>query len=160
MQRVWRVRGDVGVAARRGQALLRERRRVVAVDEIVRDARMVGVLGELLLEDAGRLEVRGIRLVGRGLRRGEVERVEDLRFVVVRVLRRERLVGLRARELALALTAVGEVLVVGGDRLEVVALALGFAPILRPLSIASCASCAFLGEVPIPWSGFSMRIEA
>ena len=73
----------------------------------------------------GRLEVRGIRLVGRGLRRGEVERVEDLRFVVVRVLRRERLVGLRARQLALALAAVGEVLVVGGDRLEVVALALG-----------------------------------
>ena len=86
-----------GVAARRGHALRRDRRRVVAVDQVVRDARMVGMLRELLLEDAGRLEVRGVRLVGRGLRRREVQRVEDLRLVVIRVFRRERLVGLGAR---------------------------------------------------------------
>jgi hypothetical protein len=95
------------------------------VDQVVRDAGMIGVLGELLLEDRGRLEVRGISLVGRRLRPGEVQGVEDLCLVVVRILRRECLVGLGARELARALGAVGEVRVVGCDRLEVVALALG-----------------------------------
>ena len=103
VQRVRRVGRDLGVAARRGHALLRDRRRVVAVDQVMRDAGVIGMLGELLLEDPGRLELRGVRLVGRELRPGEVQRVEDLRLVVVRVFRRERLVGLGARELARAL---------------------------------------------------------
>ena len=64
---------------------------------------MVGVLRELLLEDRGRLEVGGIRLVGRRLRADEVQRVEDLRLVVLRVLGRELLIGLGAGERALAL---------------------------------------------------------
>ena len=84
VQRVRRRGRDARVAARRGQALLRDRRRVVAVDQVVRHARMVGVLGELLLEDRRRLQVGRVGLVGLRLRAGEVERVEDLRLVVGR----------------------------------------------------------------------------
>ena len=91
----------------------------------MRDAGVIRVLGELLLEDPGGLEPRGVRLVGRELRPREVQRVEDLRLVIAWVFHRERLVGLGARELARAFRTVGEVLVVGGHRIEVIALALG-----------------------------------
>ena len=116
---------DLRVTARGRHALLRDRRRVVAVDQVVRDARMVGMLLELLLEDRPGLEVGGIGLVGLQLRPRDVQGGEDLRLVVVRILRRERLVGLGARDLARALRPSGEVVVVGGHRFEVVALALG-----------------------------------
>jgi hypothetical protein len=42
---------DIGIAQRRRQALLRDRRKVIAVDEVMGDARMVGMPGELRLED-------------------------------------------------------------------------------------------------------------
>src|SRR5688572_8585195 len=86
---------------------------------------MLRMLLELHFQDIGRLEIRGVGLVALQLRAGEVHRVEDLRLVVVRVLRGERLVGLGARHLPLALRALGEILVIDSDRLEVVALALG-----------------------------------
>ena len=86
---------------------------------------MLRVLLELLLEDPRGLEPRGVGLVALQLRAGEVDRVEDLRLVVLRVLRGERLVRLGARELPLALAAAREILVVGRDGLEIVALALG-----------------------------------
>ena len=123
MQRVRRVGCNGGVTARRGQALRGDRWRVVAVDQVVRDPRMVGMFRELLFEDRGRLEIRGICLVGGRLCPREVQSVEDLRLVVVRVFCGERLVGLGAGELARALGTVREILVVRGDRLEVVALA-------------------------------------
>jgi hypothetical protein len=44
----------VRVPLRGGEALGGDRRTVVAVDEIVRDARVPGVGGEERLEDAGR----------------------------------------------------------------------------------------------------------
>ena len=90
----------------------------------MRDAGMVGILGELLLQDRGGLEIRRIRLVCLRLRAGDVERAEDLRFVVLRILRRERLVRLCPAFLTRALRAVGEIGVVRGDRFDVVALAL------------------------------------
>jgi hypothetical protein len=94
---------------------------------------MVGVLPELTLEDGGRLEVRRIGLVGLRLRAGVVMREEDLRLVVGGVALRQRLVGLGARDLALLLGARREVLVLGGDGFDVVALALGFCADPAPL---------------------------
>jgi hypothetical protein len=64
-------------------------------------------------------------LVALRLRSGQVQRGEDLRLVVLGILLRQGVEGLRARELAGPLAAIGEVGVVGGDRLDVVALALG-----------------------------------
>src|SRR4029450_11558077 len=80
---------------------------------------------ELLFEDRGRLKIGGIGLVGLCLRAGEIERVEDLRLVIIGIAGSKPLVRLRARHLPGGLGAVGPVLVVGGDGLDVVALALG-----------------------------------
>ena len=77
VQRVGRRRGDAGVALRGGQALGRDRREVVAVDQVVGHPRMIGLLGEGLLEDAGGLELVGVGLVVGVERDVERERVED-----------------------------------------------------------------------------------
>ena len=55
VQRVSGARRDVGVAQRGRQSLLRDRRIVIAVNEIMGSARMVRMLGELRLENRGRL---------------------------------------------------------------------------------------------------------
>ena len=55
MQRMRRRRRDARIAAGGGQALLGDRRRVVAVDQVVRNARMIGVLDELFFQDGGGL---------------------------------------------------------------------------------------------------------
>ena len=103
------------------------------MDQVVGDPGMIGVLHELLLEDVGRGQVGLVGLVGERLRPREVQRVEDLRLVVGRVAGGQRLEGLRAVLLARALRAVGPVFVVGGDRLDVVALARGLGPDPAPL---------------------------
>ena len=64
----------------------------------MRDAGVARRLRELLLEDRRRLERVAVGLVGLLLDGDEIKRVEDLRLVVPRILRRERVVGLRARE--------------------------------------------------------------
>jgi len=125
VQRVRRRGRDRRIAPRGRYPFVGDRRRVVAVDQIVRDAGMVGVLLEFILEDRRRLEIRRVGLVGLRLGPGEIERIEDLRFVVGLVLLGERFVRLRARELAVALGTRREVLVIGGDSFDVVALALG-----------------------------------
>ena len=89
-----RVRRDPGITPRGGQALLRDRRGVVTVDQVMRDPRMVRIFRELGLEDLGRLEIGGVGLVRLGLGAGEIQRVEDLRFVVLRIALGERLVRL------------------------------------------------------------------
>jgi hypothetical protein len=73
---------DARIPARGVEALGGDRRRVVAVDQVVRDAGMIGIPLEFALEDRGRLQIRGVGLVGLRLRSGQVERVEDLRLVV------------------------------------------------------------------------------
>src|SRR5450755_1391207 len=91
----------------------------------MRHAGMVGILLEFLLEDRGRLEVCGIGLVGLRLSSGCVEGGEDLRLIVIGVSFGQRLVGLGARRLPLFLGARREVLVVGRNSFDVIALALG-----------------------------------
>ena len=120
-----RDRRDARITACGDQALVGDRRCVVAVDEVVRDARVIGILLELGFQHRGRLQVGRVGLVGLGLRAGGVERGEDLRFVVVGVTLRQRLVGLGPCRLTLLLGTRGEVLVVSGDGVDVGALTLG-----------------------------------
>ena len=56
VERVRRRRRDAGVAPRGREPPVRDGREVVAVDEVVRDAGMLRLLGEHLLEDAGGLQ--------------------------------------------------------------------------------------------------------
>src|SRR5262249_2263638 len=109
----------------RRQALLRYRRIVVAMNEIMGDARMIRMPGELRLEDCRRLQRPGVALVGRRLAGGEVERTEDLGFVVVAVALRQGLEGVGEGLDARALQALGEMIVIGGDSLDIGAFALG-----------------------------------
>src|SRR2546425_7893073 len=91
------------------------------------------MLRELLLERLGRLQVGLVALIRERLRRGDVQRAEDLRLVVVRITRGQRLERARAVRLARALGLVGPVLVVGPDRVDVVALVRRLRADLSPL---------------------------
>ena len=118
-------RRDACILACGGEPLVGDGRRVVAVDQVVRDAGMIGILPEFAFQDGSGLQRGRVSLVGWRLRAGEIERVEDLRFVVGRILLRECLVRLGARNSPFSLRTRREVLVVGGHRLDVVAFALG-----------------------------------
>src|SRR3989442_214116 len=122
VRRGWR---DRGVTPRGGEPLLGDRRVIVAVDQIVRDTRMLRLRGEHLLEDPRGLELVGVRLVRR--ERGRVERqgVEDRRLAIVRVARGELLHRLPVAERAGPVVYRVGVLVEGLDRRNIVTLALG-----------------------------------
>ena len=60
-----RGRRDLGVTPRSVEALFRDRRRVVEVDQVVRDARVLRLALEDRLEDRRALELVGVGLVGR-----------------------------------------------------------------------------------------------
>ena len=124
MQRVRRVGRDARVQTRRDHPLVGDGRRVVAVDEVVRHAGVVGILLELGFEYRGRLQVGGVRLVGLRLRPGDVEGREDLRLVVGGIALGKRLVGIGACDLTLPLRSRRKVLVIGCHGLDVVALTL------------------------------------
>ena len=57
------------------------------MNEIVGDARMIGMLDELGIEDRGRFQCPRVSLVTQRLACGEIERAENLRLVVVLVTR-------------------------------------------------------------------------
>ncbi len=104
-----------------GSPRSRDRREVVAVDEVVRDARVVGILLVERLEDRDRLQERLHRLVIERL--VQRERVEDLGLDVLGILLRQRFhriaIAARARFLVDRIVA----LVVDLDRRDPVALA-------------------------------------
>ena len=62
----------------------------VRVNEIVGDARMIGVLGELRIEDGSRFQRPRIGFVVQRLACREIERAENLRLVIVFVAGGER----------------------------------------------------------------------
>jgi len=128
-----RRRGDVRIAAGGGQPLGGDRRRVVAVYQIVRDARVLRILCKLLLENSRRFEVCSVALIGLGLSTGEIKRRKDLRFVVVAVAGGQFFECLRARFLPRALGTVRVILIVGRNRLDVIAFALGFSAEIAPV---------------------------
>ena len=126
----------------------------------MRDAGMIGVLHELLFEDLGGLQVGLVGLVGLRLGGREVERGEDLRLVVVRVARRERLEGFRA--------ACWRVAPGGWPNRRSTrrplrcsrARAAVFAPIRRALSMAAWARSSHLGDAPLPGERVVIRMAA
>src|SRR6185295_8736535 len=97
-------------------------RRIVAVDQVVRYARMIGILDELFLQDRSGFQVGRKGLLRLGLGAGDVERAENLRFVVIRVAGGQFLKRPGARLLARSFRAGRKILVVGGDGFDVVAL--------------------------------------
>ena len=64
------------------------------MDEIVRDPGVIGMFGELLLQDRGGPGVGRIGLIGLRLRARDIERAEYLSFIVVRITGRQRFVSL------------------------------------------------------------------
>ena len=98
MLRVRRRRCDLRIALGRIEAFLRQRRRVVEMDQIVGDAGMPRLALEDRLEDRGALELHRIGLVARRGRDVELDGIEDLRFVVVRIGLRHAFHGLEIGE--------------------------------------------------------------
>ena len=121
---VRRRRGDGRVATGRTEPLVRDGRVVVAVDEVVRGARMVRLLPEHGLEDRRRLELLGVRLVGRHRGGVERERVEDRGLAVARVARGQLLHRLLVGDRPRPVVDLVVVLVEDLDRRDVVELAL------------------------------------
>ena len=124
VQRMRGIGSDVGIALRRLQSLVGNGRIVVAVDQIMRHAGVVGLGRKQRLEHLGRLQLVGIGFVGwieigRGDQRGD-----DRRLLVVGIatgkLAHGVIEGVEAR-------GVGHLLVVAhehGCRLHIVLLAL------------------------------------
>src|SRR5580692_3362709 len=82
---MWSRRCNLSVTARGGKAEFREPRLVIAMNEVVRDAGMVRFDSEEFFQDRG-----GLLAVGEGfvvVRFGgeQGERVENRRFVIVRI---------------------------------------------------------------------------
>ena len=78
--RVRRRGRDLRVATRGVEALVGDGREVVAVDQVVGHSRMLGLLGEDLLEDGRGLELVRVRLVVGIERHVQGQRVEDRRL--------------------------------------------------------------------------------
>src|SRR5258708_38486215 len=91
----------------------------------MRDTGMIRVLLEFSFEDAGAAHRSLEGLVGRRLRRDQVDRREDLSLVIVRILLRQCVERVGERAQPRAVWALGEFVVIGGDRLDIAALALG-----------------------------------
>ena len=85
VQRVRRRRRDLRVTPGRFERLIGERRKVVAVDDVVREAGMIRLAGDESFENRASLALLGERLVARRRGGGDRQRVEDRRFAVVRV---------------------------------------------------------------------------
>src|SRR5262249_46946619 len=108
----------------RVEASLRQGRRVVEMDQIVGDAGMARLAQEDRLEDRGALELHRIGLVARRGRDVEFDRVENLRFVVLRIGLRHAFHGLEVGEYAAAMIDFVEVGIERGHRIDEIALAL------------------------------------
>ena len=92
------------------ESFLGDRRIVVEMDQIVRDAGMLRLALEDRLQDRRAFELVGVGLVGRRGRRVERERVVDLRLVVFRIALRQLLHGLG---IGLHARAVVDLVVIG-----------------------------------------------
>src|SRR5215467_14710497 len=75
--------GNLGVQSRRGKALFSENRIVVAMNDVVRDARMVGILGEEGFEDFPAAALIRKGLVGFGSGDVQRDRMENGGFGIV-----------------------------------------------------------------------------
>src|SRR5262245_57887607 len=122
---VSRRRGDLGIEASGLQAFVSDGWVIVEVDQVVRDAWMLGLAREDRLQDRRALELVGVGLIGGRSRGIWCQRVVDLRLVVVWITLRQLFHGLGVGHDA---GAVVDALIVGihdPERRQVIALALG-----------------------------------
>src|SRR5437899_728332 len=121
-------RRDLRVAARRRQGSIPKQGIVVAVDDVVGDARMVRLLSEYFLENlAGLLLVR-VRLVSWERRCVQREGVEHRRLAVLRIADVQTLHRLFVGEAARAVLKLVGISIERLDRGDVVSLAFGARP--------------------------------
>src|SRR5918994_138958 len=76
MQRMRSGRCDAGVPTCSGQTVCRDRWKIIAMDQVMRDAGMVGLLSEYLFQDFRRFQLVRIGLIGWKSSNIERERVE------------------------------------------------------------------------------------
>ena len=122
--RMRRCRCDLRIPLGRIEAFLRQGRRVVEMDQIVRDAGMARLALEDRLEDRRALELHRIGLIARRGGDIELDRIEDLRFVVIRISLRHAFHGLEIGEHAGAMIDFVIVGIERGHRIDEIALAL------------------------------------
>ena len=112
----------------------------------------IGGIYELFFQGRGGLEVGRVRLIRLRLCGRGIQRTENLRFVVIRIPGGERLEGLGARLLTRTFGTRRKILVVRGNRLDVIALALSLrrdAPSLIDCGLRGFRTfwrCALAGE--------------
>jgi hypothetical protein len=126
VERMRRFRSDFRVAPRGRQRENRKLGRIVAVDQVVNDARMVRLLRQDTVQDLGRLLLAGIGLVGRRRSCDQRERVEDGGFAVFRITGRESLRGITPGERAVAMGRFIVILIEHFDNGDVIAFTLRF----------------------------------
>ena len=127
MQRVRCRRRDIAVTVGRGETTLRERRRIVAMNQVVRNTRMIWLLDENRFQHLCRAQLITIRLVVRIVIGGQGERVKNSRLGIVWIfvgeLRHRELIGKLPR-LRRHLIGIAKKIIDGGD---VIALTFGLA---------------------------------
>ena len=118
-------RRDVGIAQRRRQPVLGHCRRIVGVDQIMRDTRMIGHLRTDLIEDRLRLFLIGVGLVGRWRGRDQREGIEHAGLPIIGIALVHLLHGFFVSDGAGAVIDLVVVPVEGRDRRDVIAFAIG-----------------------------------
>ena len=116
---------DFGIAPGGLEPLLSDRRIIVEVDQIVRDAWVLRLAFCDHFEDGRAFELVGIGLVGRRRRGVEGKGIIDLRFVIIWITLRELFHGLGVSLHARAVIDLVVIGVHGAERIDVVALPLG-----------------------------------
>lgn len=126
MERVRRIGSDLCVATRgverqRGQGWI-----VIAVDDVVRETGMIGLLGKNFLQDGAGLFLIGVGFVSYWRVGAEGQGVENLGFAILRVARLEVLHGLFIGQRARVMIQLVGVFIENFDGSDVVAFALRF----------------------------------
>ena len=85
VQRMRGPRRKLRIFAGRGQSLLGHVGFIVSVDQIVRDSRMVRLLGKKLLQNCGSFLSILVRFVAIWFSRQQTQRIECRRFVIIRI---------------------------------------------------------------------------
>lgn len=126
MQRVWRPGCEFRVDAGGRQRQLRELRIVEAVNEIVRDARMLRLMRQYAIENLRSFLLIRVRLVVRRCDAKQGERVEDRGFVILWIRARHIRHRLFVREHACAVSELVGICIEGVDRVDECLLARRF----------------------------------
>ena len=126
VERVRCVGRQVRIFPRVGQTARRQRRRVVAVNEVVRHPGMIGLERVELFENRRGLQLVGVGLVGWQRRLIDRQRVEGCSFEVFRVLGVDLLHRLFIGERPRAMIECVGVLIEKHGRRDVLALPIGF----------------------------------